>query len=177
MKINKFLMATAAVAVFAAGALSFTAARAATDQLDTQANIIAAMTVACTQALNFGDVGASVPGGTVVVSTAGVATPAGVAHFGNETEGTCDVTGDTTRAYDLTLSNITVLDGPGADDMTITALTDSSANDGDLGAGPGYSAALAAGVDTLSIGGTLNVGPNQTPGAHTGTIDVTVDYQ
>ena len=50
--------------------------------------------------------------------------------------------------------------------MTVTALDDST---------PG-TLVLSAGVDSFTVGGTLNVGANQAEGAYVGTFNVTVNY-
>lgn len=178
MKINKFLMATAAVAVFAGGVLPYTAARADMDQLDTQALIVVAMDVNCTQALNFGELAADSDGGSIAVDATGSETPTSLVVLDNAaiSEGTCSVTGDTTRAYSITLVP-SVLTGPLAATMSLSSFVIDTTSGGSFtGLGP-HTANLVAGADTLSIGATLTLAANQQAGAYTGTVDVTVDYQ
>jgi hypothetical protein len=75
------------------------------------------------------------------------------------------VDGDPNRAYTTTLDpTVTLFGGFGASPMTADLTQDSNG------------ALILFGSDVIFIGGTLNVGVNQSPGAYTGSFNVTVDY-
>ena len=153
-------------------------ASAATDSLDTGANIVGAITIDCSgQDLNFGAIISSGVAGTVEVDAAnGVSDSGGATYVNGAASGICTLGGNVSAPYeiDYVVSDLT---GPGTD-MTLTDLVSDNANGQGPFMGLGTHAASldATGADVLSFGGTLNVGVNQAVGLYTGTISVTVDY-
>lgn len=132
--------------------------------------INAAITMASTSSLNFGNI---VPGtgGTVAVSATGVRTTTGglVASGGTVTAASFAVTGTPSTAYTITLPASASLTGPGAPmnvDFSTAQVT-----------GGSLSRTLSAsGTDTFSSGGTLTVDNAQTAGSYSGTFTMTVSY-
>ncbi len=177
---KRILLATGAAVLTLTALGGVHKANAVTDTSDAEAVIIQPITVDCTTSLlDFGNILPSGVAGTVVVSTAGAATPAGgVTHFGGEAAGNCDVAGDLNVAADISISNIVNLDdgGPGAA-MAMSNFT----LDYDAGAFAGAAPLLTVTLDPagapLLIGAELAVGVNQAPGTYTGTFDVDVVYQ
>lgn len=136
---------------------------------NSNATIVAPIAIAPTATeLNFGDISPNTATpGTVTVDTASARTGSGVGLVagGTVSAGVFNVTGCANCAFNVTAPTPgALLTGPGLD-MTITAFTtiNSSPLDG-------------AGAGTVTVGGTLAVGANQTAGAYAGTYAVTVDY-
>lgn len=153
-------------------------ANAMTDQLVTEARITGAMSIDCSaQELNFGAIVASGVAGTVTVDPTGSASDGGgVSYVSGAAAGECVVQGNVSAPYeiDYVVSDLT---GPGADMALTNLVSDNLNGDGPfIGLGTHAANLDIAGADILSVGGTVNVGVNQTPGLYTGTIDVTVDY-
>ncbi|MBD3896941.1 DUF4402 domain-containing protein [Halomonas sp. ML-15] len=124
-----------------------------------------------TRGLSFGSFVAG-SGGWVAVSTSGVRSAGGdvlliPSSVGLPAEYT--VTGDTEATYTIQLpgDDFVKLMGPGGD-MVVNDFTSSPAGaDGQLSGG---------GSQTLTVGGRLNVGSGQAPGAYSGTFHITVNY-
>jgi hypothetical protein len=153
-------------------------ANAATDPLTIGAHITGAINIDCTtQNLEFGRIVASGVAGTVTVDAAGTAVDGGGATYvSGAAAGQCLLQGNISTAYtvDYVVNDLT---GPGAN-MTLTSLESDNLNgDGPFSGLGTFTANLDVnGEDTLSIGGTLNVGAGQVTGSYTGTVVVTVDY-
>ncbi|MCB0520001.1 MAG: DUF4402 domain-containing protein [Saprospiraceae bacterium] len=155
----------------------------ATETTDAGAVLIVAMTLTETSPLHFGsNVLTSSAGGTVVLPsnsttrtyTGGVATSAATPVA---TNAAYDVTGTALETYALTLPTSTTVThtsvGTGVNTMTITLMT---ARFNGASADAVTSTLDADGLDSFTLGGTLNVGANQVGGVYAGTFDVTVDY-
>ena len=134
------------------------------------ATIVAAINVAESTALKFGNVAAGASPGTVVVTTAGIRSNFGGAVLipgGGEVQGIFDVTGAINANYAVASpdgTTTTTLTGPGPA-MTVDAFTTA------------HNTALdGVGHDLLSVGATLHVAANQTAGSYVGTYPVTVNY-
>jgi Mat/Ecp fimbriae major subunit len=133
------------------------------------ATVLQGLTLTNTAALNFGRIVNAVTAGTAIMSTGGVVSVTGgvtAAPAGGPSTGNFTVTGTTGNAINITLPGAPITLTSGANTMTVTAFTNSA------GANPvAFTSPLA-----FRIGGTLNVGANQAPGAYTGTYSVTVAY-
>jgi hypothetical protein len=116
--------------------------------------------------LNFGTVTVGSTGGAIVVTGAGVGTPLGTVAFVPGSTVSADaftVTGDANRAYSITTGAGSVTAGS----ASMVFATTPSVSQTTLG---------ATGTGTFTVGGSLAVGSNTTPGAYTGTYTVTVAY-
>lgn len=162
----------AVVAGFAVVSMAATAAQAqASADATAGASVTIANPIAVTKTadLSFGTVVPSATAGTVVVSTGGArSVSGGVSELGGTvTAAAYSVTGYANNAYTITLPASATLAGPGTTSMTADTFAHSA----------GTSPALdGTGAGSFSVGATLNVGANQTPGAYTGTFNVTVAY-
>ena len=119
--------------------------------------------------LHFGSIIASPTGGTVVVSPDGMRTTAGVFGFGGfgYNPGVFEVTvkGRGNAHYQIVLPASVTLTSGGSS-MTVDTFQSTPA-------GTGH-AQPPAGIETLRVGATLRVGPNQPGGNYAGTYFVTV---
>lgn len=150
-------------------AASAQAAKTAT--ANTRAVILKPLTIVKVNDLNFGNIVPGATAGTVVINAASGASSktGGVTIFGtNHNNASFTVTGSGGHNYIITLGAAPKLTrAGGTQTMTMTALTLNGAK---------TRAMPAAGTATLTIGGTLAVAANQTPGSYTGTFSVTVAY-
>lgn len=124
-----------------------------------------------TQALSFGSFVAD-SGGSVTVSTNGNRNAGGSVVLIPSSQGTAaefTVSGDPGATYTIQLpgNDFVSLTGPGVDMFVNDFTSNPSGAGGELGAG---------GSQVLSVGGTLNVGSDQTPGSYSGGFSVTVNY-
>jgi hypothetical protein len=125
-----------------------------------------------TQPLAFGSFVAG-GGGSVTVTTSGARSAGGGVVLIPSSEGaaaTFAVTGDADATYTIQLPSdgSVELTGPGSA-MVIDGFTSTpSGVNGQLN---------AAGSQSLSVGGTLNVSGSQTPGEYTGSFTVITEYQ
>ena len=176
--INKRLAALAGCAAFI-WAADVRQGHAATAQTATAATVVQPLTITKTLDLNFGKFmsGAAAAAGTVIVATdnaqsvtGGVTTSAALGASAKAA--TFTVTGEPLSTYAITYPAQTDLAGPG-DPMTIGDFT----NAVDVGSvAGGVGTFTVAGSHVLSVGATLTVGANQTPGVYAGTLDVAVNY-
>ncbi|AGH97290.1 DUF4402 domain-containing protein [Micavibrio aeruginosavorus] len=174
MKMMKILMLGAAVAVIGSGVV-MQKADAATDALDVEARILNAVTINCTDTLNFGYLAVG-EAGTVTIDTADGRT-SGNANLiipgGTIQSGSCDVTGDNTVVMEITGTPGTITDG--TDTLTVNNFTFDDPV-GAPGAGPYATTGTGAAV-AITIGADLVVAGTEAAGSYTGTVDITADYQ
>lgn len=140
--------------------------------------IVAGLSLAKTQDLQFGQIVRSTVAGTVTLdpSSANRVAAGGVTigqNAGN-TAARFVATGEPAYLYTLTLPSTvaltkTVTSGT-APTMNVTAFTST------LGAS-GIGTLAADGTQTFSVGGTLNIGASQETGDYQGQFNVTVSYQ
>lgn len=172
----------AGVAMFAALGLS-TAAHADTAAADATAEVLAALELVNTDALNFGTVilSATSTGGTVDVDVAGGRTCAGdviCGPAGAEQAAGFTVTGTpgtnvavTVQDLVATPVSLTHTGNVGSTNaehnIELTALVDSVG-----GGGPGF-----PGTYDFTVGGTIALDGSEIAGTYEGTFDVTVAYQ
>jgi hypothetical protein len=149
------------------------------------ANVVRPITITASRDLAFGNV---VPGaalGTLVIAgtaagaqsvTGGTTQPGGTLK-GTVTSSQFLVSGEGSFTYTLTIpvAPVTISDTASTPNtMTVSTFTSDVATT--AGAGLLSGSAGTAGTQTVSIGGTLNVGANQAAGAYTGSFSVTVAY-
>ncbi len=153
-------------------------ALAAQDTLNIDAVVIQAIKLTATQNLDFGTFAPQAIAGSVVVSPAGVVTPANVTHLGGHAEGKLDLAA--AKGFPITL-DFTGTTAKIAHTVTATKtmvvknfLLDAA---GKTGAGPLVITLTAGTTAQVSVGATLNVNANQTAGTYAGSIDVTAVYQ
>jgi len=161
---NKLIIAAGAVAISAGlySASTFAASVSST----ANANVITAMTIVETQALDFGDIAEDGTGGTVALdATTGFRTPAGGASAsagGGDQRGIYAITGVAGKTYSISIPGVS-LTGPG------TAMPVVFTNDANL-------TIPAGGSDNIGVGGTITMGVGQAAGGYSASYTVTVDY-
>lgn len=146
-----------------------TPAFAAEAESDAGAKIIAPLQISNSTALYFGTIAPSVTeSDTVLVSPQGAKT-CGVeltCMTDDHTAAEFRVTGEADASYTIALPTQIQLSNGAGMNMTVNDFTGSKAN-----------GTLVAGQDDFTVGGTLEVGANQSSGEYTGTFIVTVEYQ
>jgi Mat/Ecp fimbriae major subunit len=169
---SKMILKSAVLgAVIAAASFSATTAHAASATGQAKAKILRQITLTNTSDLQFATVISGATASTVAVSTAGAATcGANLTCTGTTTAANFDIQG-TNNAVVLYSGDANVsLTGSLGGTMT-AALTYSGTGSLTLTAGPGTTGG------SFQVGGTLNVGSNQTSGDYVGTFNVTANYQ
>lgn len=165
--INKMKLALAG-AVIAAGMVS-NAAYAATEQADATVQVLAAVQLSAVSDLDFGVVAASAAGGTVSLGASAAAVPVGtgVIAISGGAAASFQVTQATNgEVIALSVGNPAPLTGPGANiALSGLALSNSSITFN------------SASLQTVYVGGTISLNPNQLAGTYTGSFDVTAEYQ
>ncbi len=154
--------------VFAAAALSGTAAQAATASASATAKILTQVTVTKTADLDFGTIAIGTSGGTVTVGNTDNRTcGAGLVCSATVTSAKFGIAGAALQAVGITSDpSVTLNRVGGGASMSATLSTSAS------------TATLSAlGVSTFAVGGVLTVGGTQTAGDYSGTFNVTVNYQ
>jgi spore coat protein U-like protein len=119
--------------------------------------------------LAFGELSAGLTSGTAVVTPSGTRTFMGGVTPGNSggvTSAAFLVLGIPLLTYSISLPGSVVLSA-GANTMTVNTFTSNPSGTGQL---------TVIGVQTLTVGATLQVGASQSSGSYTGTFDVTVVY-
>lgn len=123
------------------------------------------------QGLSFGKFAAA-SAGSVTISPTGVRSATGGVVLLSSDGGAAaqfTVSGDSSLTYDIILpaDSVVSLTAAGGQTMPVRAFASSPSGTGQLGIG---------GSQTLHVGATLDVGSGQTPGAYTGSFEVTVNY-
>lgn len=165
--INKMKLALAG-AVIATGMMS-NAAYAATQQADATVQVLAAVQLSAVSDLDFGVVAASAAGGTVSLGASASAVPvgSGVIAISGGSAASFQVTQATNgEAIALTVGNPAPLTGPGAN-IALSGLTLSNNS----------ITFSSTSLQTIYVGGTISLNPNQVAGTYTGSFDVTAEYQ
>jgi len=128
----------------------------------------AEIAISRTSDMSFGQVVTNIFGGTVSISTTGVRTPSGVAVVASSSSSPAvfRVTGDPSTSYAIIRASI-ALSGTGQD-MTLDTFVSNPPDSGLLD---------GSGEQTIYVGATLHVGPNQQPGEYSGIVDVSVAYE
>lgn len=163
---NKNVLKAAIVgSLLASFGLSATAAHAATASATAKAKILRQVTVTNTSDLQFGTIVSSPTASTVVISTAGARTcGAGIVCSSAFSAANFDVTGTSGQVVTVSVpTSVTLTSG------TFSMVADLATS--------ATSLTLANNAGTFAVGGTLNVGANQSDGDYEGTFSVTADYQ
>lgn len=146
-----------------------TAASAATETADAQAQILAALSVnldSTANALNFGSVAESGSGGTVTLTSGNSRTcSVGLLCTGSTLVPEFDITGTANAPVSISFTNNSIqLTGPGAPmDVDLTSSVDNLT-------------LTAGGAGSFTVGGVLTVAAGQTAGTYTGELEVVVLY-
>jgi hypothetical protein len=155
------------------GAQCFAAVATAT----ASGTVMAPIVVTKSADLSFGKFSAGA-GGSITISTSGVRSASGVVPSTADTTMTAAkfvVTGDKDATYSITHGGTTSLTrASGSETMLLTKFSDLTA--ANATAGTVASGKLTAGTQSIYVGGTLNVAPDQAPGDYTGLVSVTVEY-
>ncbi len=167
--LNKMKIALATAAAVAA--MSSTGAFAATQTGTATVEIVTPVQLSAVTNLNLGLVAATAAGGTVTVATsANAQNCSGVTCLGGSSRGSFQVTNAAAGAViALSISDpsIVLSDGPGGGaDMPLNLTMSASSI-----------TFSASALQTVYVGGTLNVGAAQVNGTYTGTFQVVADYQ
>lgn len=181
----------ALMAMCALGVVSAPASAQSSDSAtaDTYATVIGALTITKARDMDFGKIAGPAAGTLTMVPSllAPTCTPSiGLLHHGKCQPAIFVGSGDPLQTVRIKLPAGDSIDltGPGAN-MTVTEfVVDGDPTLANVGNGKGkgkgfvrYDILDPAGVFGFRVGGTLNVGANQTPGTYTGTFDVRLDYQ
>jgi len=165
----KSILRTAAAGVAIASLGIASAASAATDTANAEAEIIAALDVTLDttrNTLDFGTIAESGSGGTLALTPAGAATcGSGLVCSGTTETPNFDIDGEAGAAVNISLTSANITLTSGANSMPV-ALTTSAAT----------LVLNGSGVGTFDVGGTLTVGANQAVGVYTGQLEVNVVY-
>ncbi len=137
--------------------------------------IYSALSITNTQDLDFGVIIPSAAAGTVAMNAAGAVVLTNVTAHPSSAPlpAVFHVVGEPNETYDIAITDPPVtLTGPAANTMTISAIVSNPAEGVNTGLLSG------AGVQDISIGGTLQVGINQAAGTYTNAnaITVTINY-
>lgn len=155
------------------------AQRNATATANVSAKIVSGISLEKTRDLNFGPVVRTSAGGTATINaTTGAMSYSGVSQGQNGGQQTASftVTGEPSYLYTISLPHSATLSeqngnghgqANGHAQMTVTDFTYSD----------GAGTLNESGTQSFTVGGTLQVGPNQDTGNYTGSFDVTVEYQ
>lgn len=130
-------------------------------------NIATPLVISQVADLSFGDTFVPATGGTVVVSTAGVATQTGdvVLPTGTVTAAEFDVVGETSSAYTVTLPTTATMTNGVTGTITVDGFNHNATE-----------VLNVSGAETFQVGATATLAAAQESGAYTGSFDVTVAY-
>jgi hypothetical protein len=126
------------------------------------------ISISCSDNMMFGQMIPTGISGTVSISTLGIRTSVGVVVIPASpcSKAIFQVNGDSNASYFINLSSSVELSGAG-DKMTLDSFVSAPSGTGILN---------EVGSQTINLGATLHVGPNQPPGSYTGIFDVIVSY-
>lgn len=190
--LNKVLLGS--TTLLAMGAAGYQAqAQAATTGVPINAEIVAAISITQTGAMNFGALTDTGAGGTATLGTGGsiTGTTGGTSSAGGTIQaGNFTVKASTGRNIDITTPAQVTLVGTGggatvADTMPVNSFSllapaggGGASNTGTAATGAAIVASLtAATVTGFAIGGTITVGAGETGGTYSGSVVVTALYQ
>lgn len=184
--LNKVLLGSSTLLALGATGAN---AQAATTGVPINAEIVAAISITQTQAMNFGALTDTGAGGTATLGTGGTitgTTGATTSAGGTIQAGGFTVKGATGRNIDITTpASVTIDDAGAGAPMTVHSFAILAPAAGGGGNNTGTTAAGAALVASLTaspaagfrLGGTLVVGATQLAGTYTGSVTVTALYQ
>lgn len=144
-----------------------------------KAQILAQITNASVQTLNFGKIVPSQVLGTITINKDGVITNTGGARYVPETganKATLSFTGDQDQNIKIEAdSTVTITNASGGSTMLVDLQYNDETN-ATPGARTDFDTKLTDGSYSLNYGGTLNVKANQAAGVYTGVYDIFVTY-
>ena len=153
-------------AAIAALAMNASAAHAASATGTAKAKILRQITLTNTSDLQYATIISGATASTVAVSTSGAATcGSDLTCTGTTTAANFNIAGTSGAVVLVGGDSSVTLNGSLGGNMT-SSLTYSASND-----------TLSATGGSFQVGGTLNVGANQTAGDYSGTFNVTANYQ
>ncbi len=163
------LRAFALLALALLGCAASASAQRASASAGVGATIVGAIGLSNSHDLDFGSIVASSNPGTVVLAANGERSKTGGLSLSTQgstpTAATFTAIGEPNYAYAVTLpQSVTLTRNGGAEMMTVQSLTTDA------------SRTLGAGTETFHVGGTLQLGPAQAPGAYSGAFKVTIAY-
>ncbi|HOT65285.1 MAG TPA: DUF4402 domain-containing protein [Dysgonamonadaceae bacterium] len=168
MRKTVFLLASLFVMVLATQRVNAQTDPSAT--ANATATIVKAISITKGADLQFGKIIAASTAGTVVVTPTGSRSYTGeVVLFDTGSDhqaASFTASGLAGETYSLAFSATPLIGPSGSTPMTIAGFVHSATGTLD-----------ASGKETFSVGGTLNVGANQTPGQYTGTFSVTAAHE
>lgn len=144
--------------------------------INTSATVVTSVTVAEVTPFSFGAFVPDPAGDIVAFDAGGSISSAGTTVFvGGDVGGEASTTGPIIASFVEVFVVGTVLSGPGLDMPLVGNCM--GPNGGLLGTDNGSCTFTSiGGVEIVQIGGKLTVGAGQTPGAYSGTIEVTAGY-
>lgn len=152
------------------------AQQTSSDNANITAGVIIPISITKLTDMNFGNLSVGGTGGTVIwnpsTGVRSVSPGSGITlptTSGSPTLASFTVSGQANYGYSITLPTTPItLDDGAAHTMTVSGFTSSPSASGTLSAGTSY------GTQTLYVGATLNVAPNQAAGIYTSTVPFTV---
>ena len=169
--LHGFKLAVVVLAICGAGS-----AMAATATASSTTTVVTPIAVSKAADLSFGNIAGGGSAGTVTLSPNGsrAATGGAVTAGGTATAAQFNVTGQSGLTYAIDFSGTSATLTSGANTMTFTAISDTTASA--ITSGTATTGTLTGGAQTIYVGGTLAVGANQVAGTYSGTINVAVNY-
>jgi spore coat protein U-like protein len=166
-----FKLAVMTLAICGAGS-----AMAATATATSTTTVVTPIAISNTANLSFGNIATGGSAGTVTVSPDGSRSVTGgtVTAGGTTTAAQFNVTGQSGLTYAIDFTGTSTTLTSGANTMTFTAISDTSASA--ITTGTAATGTLTGGAQTIFVGGTLAVGASQVAGTYNGTINVAVNY-
>lgn len=135
----------------------------------TTASVITPITIVNAGDMNFGNLVATVAGGSIVLTPAGARTGDAAILLGADgtvTAAHFTVTGEVGYAYTITLpTTFTVLHTDALTTMTVSPFTSDPS---------GATGSLATGTETVNVGATIEMVANQKAGVYTNAADLAV---
>lgn len=161
-KMNKLTLLTA-IAMIAFTVNSYGQTTGSTGTGTSTVTVITPLEIAQTKTLDFGQIAAYDTNGTYTVAAdATGASATNVKEFAAGSAATFNVTGETGKAFTVTLPTSATLAGAGVT-MEVTNFTQ-------------VKGAEATGTTPVTVGATLNVNGNQAAGVYTGEYQLIVQY-
>lgn len=144
--------------------------QAATATATVGASLLGSLASATVLNLEFGELTAGPIAGTVIMTPNGIRSSTGGVNLsltGTSNPATFSLTGNPNATYAITLPPSLIISDGGSNNMVVDAFNSLPDAVGQLS---------AAGQQTLTIGGTLNVPANQPMGNYSGVMNLTIVY-
>ncbi len=128
------------------------------------------ITIAAATGMVFGDMTSGPLGGAVLMNTDGVRVSTGSVELNSasvSSPATFAISGIPNSTYNVGLPTSVILSDGGANSMIVTNFRSNPDASGQLN---------SSGVQSVTVGGTLNIGANQGFGNYSGTMAVVINY-